>query len=225
MLECLARSVHSAPRRASPKWANKNTDGRMTKLKSFAGLASALWLALAGTANAQPMADYFRGKTLRLLTPSVPGGDRALYSLAFANFYGKHVPGNPTVQAVFMPGAGGSTAVNNAYNVAAPDGLTIVTPLAAVVMAQAVGDESVKYDVAKMSWLGRITDATSVFMVSNKVAAKSLADFRQREVVISTIAKASETYMLPAFISRIFGAACRSPTLSQWWRSPPRADG
>src|SRR4051794_18933466 len=77
-------------------------------------------------ASAQPIAETFRGKTLKILVPSIPGGDRALYALAFAGFFGKHVPGNPTIQPVFMPGAGGSTAVNNAYGMAAPDGLTIV---------------------------------------------------------------------------------------------------
>jgi len=62
-----------------------------------------------------------------------PGGDRALYPVVFAPFFSKNLPGNPTVQPVFMPGAGGSTAINYTYGVAAPDGLTIVTPLVAVV--------------------------------------------------------------------------------------------
>jgi tripartite-type tricarboxylate transporter receptor subunit TctC len=175
-------------------------------LLARACVASMLWLAFPPPVSAQPMADYFRGKTLKLLTPSVPGGDRALYSLAFASFFGKHVPGNPAIQPVFMPGAGGSTAVNYAYGNAAPDGLTIVTPLAAVAMAQAVGDESVRYDVAKFNWIGRITDATRVLLMSKRVGATTLADLRNREVVIATIARASETFMLPAAIKKIFGA-------------------
>src|SRR4051794_19429015 len=88
--------------------------------------------------SAQSMADHFRGKTVKILVPSAPGGDRALYPVVFAPFLSKNLPGNPTVQPVFMPGAGGSTAVNNTYGVAAPDGLTITTPLVAVVTAQAV---------------------------------------------------------------------------------------
>ena len=112
------------------------------------------------------MADHFRGKTIRILVPSTPGGDRALYPLVFAPFFSKHIPGNPTIQVVFMPGAGGSTAVNNAYSVAAPDGLTLVTPLVAVATAQAVGEESVKYDVTKFNWIGRISDATRMLLMS-----------------------------------------------------------
>ena len=96
--------------------------------------------------------------------PAVPGGDRALYPLTLSPYLAKHIPGNPTVLPVFLPGAGGSAAVNNAYSLAAPDGLTLVTLLVAVITAQALGDESVKYDVAKLNWIGRIADATRVLL-------------------------------------------------------------
>src|SRR5258708_14464514 len=93
---------------------------------SFAGICAAALAALAtsaliGDASAQSIADHFRGKTLKILVPSAPGGDRALYPVVFAPFFSKNLPGNPTVQPVFMPGAGGSTAINYTYGVAAPD--------------------------------------------------------------------------------------------------------
>ena len=156
-------------------------------------------------ASAQSMADYFRGKTIRMLLPTLPGGGRTLYALPFANYFGKHIPGNPTVLPVFMPGAGGLIAVNNAYGVAAPDGLTIVSPLTSVVMEQALGEEAVKYDAGKLNWIGRITDATRIFFVSSRIKEKTLADFRTREVVIGSSGRSSETYLNPAFINKVFG--------------------
>src|SRR4029453_19354579 len=93
----------------------------------MAALAIVPWPAAA-----QSIADHFRGQTIPILVPSARGGDRALYPLTFAPFFSKNLPGNPNVQVVFMPGAGGSTAVNNAYGVAAPGGLTLGTPLGAV---------------------------------------------------------------------------------------------
>jgi tripartite-type tricarboxylate transporter receptor subunit TctC len=151
------------------------------------------------------MADYFRGKTLRILVPSAPGGDRALYPTTFAPFFSKNLPGNPTVQPVFMPGAGGSTAVNYAYSIAAPDGLTIVTPLVAVATAQAVGEETVKYDVTKFNWIGRISDATRVLLMSVKVGAKTLPELRGRDVIVGASSRTSESYLMPAFMNKIFG--------------------
>jgi len=156
-------------------------------------------------ASAQPIADHFRGKTVRILIPSAPGGDRALYPLTFAPFYSKHIPGNPAVQPVFMPGAGGSTAINNAYSIAAPDGLTLVTPLVAVATAQALGDEQVRYDVSKFNWIGRISDATRALLVSAKLNARTIADLRGREVVLGASSRTSESYLMPVFMNKMLG--------------------
>jgi tripartite-type tricarboxylate transporter receptor subunit TctC len=157
------------------------------------------------TASAQPVAETFRGKTVRLLLPTAPGGGRSLYALPFSGYFGKHIPGNPNVLPVFMPGAGGSIAVNNAYSVAAPDGLTLVSPLASVISAQAVGDESVKYDAAKLNWIGRITDGTRLLFVSSTLDAQTIGDFRHREVIIGATGRASETYLNASFMNKIFG--------------------
>src|SRR5580692_9515340 len=179
---------------------------RPIRAPSFIGACVAAFVAVAMWApptpvGAQSIADIFRGKTIKLLLPTAPGGGRALYALPFAEAYGRHIPGNPTVVPIFMPGAGGSTAVNNAYGVAAPDGLTIVSPLKSVVTAQAVGDPSVKYDVAKMNWLGRITDATEILFVSSNLPAQSLADLRTQQIIMGSVGHASPTYQIPTFIN------------------------
>ena len=178
-----------------------------TSWRAVAGAAAIAFLVVApvNAASAQSMADHFRGKTIRILVPSTPGGDRALYPLTLAPYFSKQIPGNPNIQVVFMPGAGGSTAVNNAYSVAAPDGLTLVTPLVAVATAQAVGEESVKYDVTKFNWIGRISDATRTLLMSSKVHARTLSELRGREVIIGASSRTSESYLMPAFMNKMFG--------------------
>jgi tripartite-type tricarboxylate transporter receptor subunit TctC len=104
-----------------------------------------------------------------------------------------------------MPGAGGSLAVNNAYSIATPDGLTLVTPLVAVVTAQAIGDESVRYDVSKLNWIGRIADATRVLLLSTKVGASTIPELRNREVIIGATGRVSETYLMPMFMNKVLG--------------------
>ncbi len=179
-------------------------DSFLVRACATASIAVAMSAPLT-KASAQSIADTFRGKTIKMLLPTAPGGGRALYALPFAEAYGRHIPGNPTVLPVFMPGAGGSTAVNNAYGVAEHDGLTIVSPLKSVVMAQAVGDSSVKYDVAKLNWLGRITDATQIFFVSSKVAARTLDDFRRQQIIVGAVGRASVTYQNAAFVNKVLG--------------------
>ena len=158
-------------------------------------------LASGATALAQSMESHFRGKTIRVIIPTAVGGDRALYALPFVAHFGKHVPGNPRVVPVFMPGAGGALGMNYLYGASAPDGLTIGTPLAPVVVAQATGDSSVSYDVAKMNWIGRIVDATRVFFVFNRSGVRTLDDLRKREVLVGSSGRSSETYINPAVMN------------------------
>ena len=169
------------------------------------GLATLLMAVPMGPAAAQGAADFYRNKTLKIIVPSAPGGDRALYALAFAAYFGKHVPGNPTVVPAFMPGAGGAAGVNYAYNIAPPDGLSIVTPLANVIIAQATGDDAVKYDASKFNWIGRTADATRVLMVSSSVAVHGLDDLRRREIVVGAAGRTSETFMNPALMNKMLG--------------------
>src|SRR5262245_8586183 len=163
--------------------------------------------AISQIAQAQTnsVTSLYTGKTIRMLLPTAPGGGRALYALPFAEAYSRHIPGNPKVLPIFMPGAGGSTAINNAQNVAEADGLTIVSPLKGAVMAQAIGDPSVKYDLSKFNWIGRITDATQILFVSSKVAARTVDDFRRHEIIIGSVGRASVTYQLPAFTNHVLG--------------------
>jgi tripartite-type tricarboxylate transporter receptor subunit TctC len=156
------------------------------------------------TAHAQDAA-YFRNQTIRIVIPSAPGGGRVLNTLPFIQFYGRHLPGNPLVQPVFMPGAGGSQAVNYTYNVAPRDGLTLVTPLVDVPSAQAIGDSAVKYDVSKMSWIGRTTDAVRVLFVRSDTQVRDIDGLRARELIIGSAGRSTQTYSNPAIMNKVLG--------------------
>lgn len=162
-------------------------------------------VALAPSASADSIADHFRGKTIRLIWPGAPGGDRGLYAFPFMKHFGRHVPGNPTITPAFMPGAGGAIAINSLYSVAAPDGLTIATPLAPVVIAQATRSKSVKYDVSRMNWIGRISDATRILFVTAASGVRRADDLKRREVVVGSTGRASETFINPAIMNQMLG--------------------
>ncbi len=178
----------------------------------FAVATLAPFLALAPTASADPIADHFRGKTIRLIWPGAPGGDRGLYAFPFMKHFGRHLPGNPNIVPAFMPGAGGAIAINYIHGVAAPDGLTIATPLAPVVIAQATGSKSVKYDVSRLGWIGRISDATRILFVTAASGVSSTKDLTQREVVVGSTGRASETFINPAVMNQMLGTKFKTVT-------------
>src|SRR6476620_5667343 len=116
---------------------------RMTSL--VAAATASVALAVSTAAAQGSLEDHFRGKTITVIIPTGPGGDRMANATPFMRYFGRHLPGNPNVVPSFMPGAGGAVGMNYLQSVASRDGLTIATPLAPVVLAQVTGEKSVRY--------------------------------------------------------------------------------
>ena len=71
---------------------------------------AAATLVCSAPASADPVADFYRGKTLRMLIGYGPGGGYDIYGRLVAEFLPRHLPGNPTIVAQNMPGAGSFVA-------------------------------------------------------------------------------------------------------------------
>src|SRR5512134_2035826 len=95
------------------------------KRMTLAAVAGGVALATIGQAAAEP-ADYYAGKTLRVIVGLAAGGTVDTFARTFSGYLRKHIPGNPTIIIQNMPGAGGKTATNYVFEQAAPDGLTIL---------------------------------------------------------------------------------------------------
>jgi tripartite-type tricarboxylate transporter receptor subunit TctC len=167
-------------------------------------VALALGSLLPASAQENPES-YFRGKNVTVIIPTGPGGDRMTYALSFMRYFGRHIPGNPNVVASFMPGAGGAVGMNYLQNVAAPNGLTIATPLTPVVMAQMTGEKTVKYDVAKMHWIGRTADATQVLYVRGNSGVNDVNDLKSRKVMIGSSGVAGVSAVVPYVMNEVLG--------------------
>ena len=99
-------------------------------------------------------ADFYRGKLIRLIQDSTPGGVGQLRTQALIPVLQKHIPGEPRIVIQFMPGAGGRTAANHLYNNAAGDGLTIGRVSSGLLTSAILGLPGVQYDIAKFIYLG-----------------------------------------------------------------------
>ena len=65
----------------------------------------AMLLALAGPAHAQPVEEFYRGKTVTVLVGFTAGGGYDVYARLLGRHIGRHIPGNPSVVVQNMPGA------------------------------------------------------------------------------------------------------------------------
>jgi tripartite-type tricarboxylate transporter receptor subunit TctC len=79
-------------------------------------------------AQAQSVADFYRGKSIELLIGGAVGGGYDLAGRTVANHIGRHIPGNPGIVVRNMPGATSLIMTNHLYNVARRNGTVIGMP-------------------------------------------------------------------------------------------------
>ncbi|MCY4441363.1 MAG: tripartite tricarboxylate transporter substrate-binding protein [Deltaproteobacteria bacterium] len=118
-------------------------------------VALALGIALiAMTATAALAADdFYKGKTVRIIVGSAPGGGFDAYARLVGRHIGKHIPGAPRTLVTSMTGAGNLIAANYMYNRAKPDGLTIGHWVGTLVLQQVLGNKRVQFDARKFEWI------------------------------------------------------------------------
>ena len=123
---------------------SKNCTKLIGLLAVFFGLVSA----------AHGAAPFYEGKTIRLIVGFSAGGGFDTYSRLIGRHMGKHIPGNPTIVVENMPGAASLVAANHVYNVANPDGLTILNFHGNQVINQLIGKPGIKFDARKFEYIG-----------------------------------------------------------------------
>jgi tripartite-type tricarboxylate transporter receptor subunit TctC len=172
------------------------------------GMTAATALVLifsAPAAQADAVADFYRGKTVNVLIGVAVGGEYDLHARLVARHIGRHIPGNPAVVAQNMTGAGGLRMTNYLYSVAPRDGTMIGMVANAFPSLQAVGHSGVQFDAGKMSWLGTIAPVVETMAVWHTSAVKSIDDARQREISVGATARGAITYFYPALMNDVLG--------------------
>src|SRR5688572_4245333 len=88
-------------------------------------LAAAASLGTQSGAQADAVADFYRGKQISVIIGTSSGNDYDFRARLLARHMGRFIPGEPTLVPRNMPGAGGINAGNHLANVAAHDGTVI----------------------------------------------------------------------------------------------------
>jgi tripartite-type tricarboxylate transporter receptor subunit TctC len=162
-------------------------------------------LAAVTSARADAVSDFYRGKTLHVLIGYGEGGGYDIYGRLFAEFFGRHLPGNPTIIPQNMPGAGSFKAVNYLYDVAPKDG-TYFGSVAQTLAVDAATDEKSTVDATKLPYLGRFTTNIDVGAAPKRAGIASFEDARKREIAIGTSGGGSTTVVYPLALNAYAGA-------------------
>jgi len=171
---------------------------------SIIAAAAVLALSIAGSAQAQSVADFYTGKTVTVVAPSGTGGSIYKYALLVSNHLGRHIPGNPTSVAESRGGGGGVKAANYMANAAPKDGTVVAELHPSSLIVPMIKD--VQYDPRKFYWLGSIAVRTYVGAVWHTVETDTLEKMRDKEVVFGGSGTGSPSYMIPTFLAHVSGA-------------------
>jgi len=111
-----------------------------------AGVA-AIGLTMTG---AQAEVD-FSGKRVEIIVPFSEGGGTDSYARFLQPYLERYLPGNPTINVVNKPGAGGISGGNYFQQRAKPDGMTILALSTSTLLNSALKDPRVRFDLSTMA--------------------------------------------------------------------------
>jgi len=125
-------------------------------IKIFRLMFLSFLMSIAGSQGSvlRAQANFFEGKTIRLIVGFTAGGGYDAYTRAIGRHMGKHIPGNPVMIVENMPGAGSMISANYTFKAARPDGLTIGHFIGGLFLQQLLGKPGIEFDAAKFQYVG-----------------------------------------------------------------------
>jgi tripartite-type tricarboxylate transporter receptor subunit TctC len=154
---------------------------RLYKRICVLGLAAIAGLTALPAQAADAVENFYKGRTVQVLIGFSAGGGYDIYARTLARYMGKHIPGNPTLIAQNMPGAGTLKVANYIYNVAPKDGTVFGTFARGIPMEKLLGrSEGQQFDATKFTWIGSITDEPSVCVFWTKSGIASWQDMKMK---------------------------------------------
>ena len=131
-------------------------------------------VAFSGPATAATGADYYNGKTVTWIVATGPGGGHDFYARLMSRHMEKALPGS-TFVVKNRPGAGHILGANLIWN-AKPNGLTIGSFSTGLIYAQIQNKKGIRFDLSKMSWIGKASSDIRVMSVAHNSEYQSFKD-------------------------------------------------
>ena len=183
--------------------ANDAEIGKANMLRSLF-VALALLVPVISPAVADPIADFYSGKTIRMLVGYGPGGGYDIYGRLVAEFLPKQIPGHPAIVTENMPGAGSFAAAKYIAGVAPKDGSVLASLAQTFPLDSAVGSLG-KVSAVNFHYIGRITTNIDVGASLASVGIKSIADVRNKVYTVGASGRGSNTDIYPEALNAYGG--------------------
>ena len=162
------------------------------RLRSALHVAAAVAaIGFGSQASAGPLEDFYKGNKVTMYIGSDVGAGYDLYGRTVARHIGKHIPGNPAVVPVNMPGAGSIILANFMYAKAPKDGTAMAGIQNGDVIEPLVGNTNARYKPEEFDWLGSVNQQTNVCISWATTGVKSAADVMNKEFLLGVVSSTS----------------------------------
>jgi tripartite-type tricarboxylate transporter receptor subunit TctC len=170
--------------------------------------AIAMLAALTVTsAAADPVADFYRGKTVTCYIGYGVGGGYDLFARTISRHMGRHIPGNPSILPVNMPGASSMILANFLTKRAPADGTAFGAVNSALVYEPLFDGAASKaqFKGPDLTMIGNAVSSASILFAWHTTGIKTIDDLRQKELIIGAPSKSGDTYLQPLAIKNVLG--------------------
>jgi tripartite-type tricarboxylate transporter receptor subunit TctC len=147
----------------------------------------------------------FASKTITIYIGNTAGGTYDLMGRLVARHLGRHLPGNPTVIAENMPGAGTLRAANYVANVAPKNGTALAIVSETLAVEQALLNPAVQFDAAKLTWIGRVAASNAVHINWHTSKVQSIEDAKQYEATVAGTGPGNVAEIVPTLLNAVIG--------------------
>ena len=181
---------------------------RHTRLVAAVALAATL---AGGPALADPVEDFYRGKTVTILVGFSTGGTYDATARLLARHMPQHMPGKPTMVVQNMTGAGGMSEVVHLYNSALRDGTVIGMTPRAFAIAPFFNDK-LQYDGRRFNAIGSTSPEVAIAVTWHTVPVKKLDDAFTRQITVGATAYFDDTGTFPLMVQHLTKARIKLVT-------------
>lgn len=179
------------------------------KLAGFVAMTVAAAMLGGSSAAADAVADFYKDKTITVVSAGGAGGAHGAYAQLISTQIGKYIPGKPNVIVQYMPGAGGNKAMNYLFRTRPDDGTFLGVPLQDLIFNARIGVKAVKYDPARALYLGGVDSTRTTVTVMRASGAVTLDDAKRKEVLMGSSGKSGQTYIIPTVLNHLLGTRFR----------------
>ena len=175
------------------------------RITSAVLVAAAIAACSLCSAAADPIEDFYKGKTVTLVASTGAGGPLDLIARTVAKHMARHIPGSPAMIVRNMPGGGHVLATNFMANQAPKDGTTIATVVNSIPLHQVIDGRGVRYDARKFSWIGATGVSNLMTVAWRASGVTSIDDVMRREVPTGATGVGSGTFVYTNAMNLVVG--------------------